>query len=156
MKTGTIFCSAFLFALIGLFVIAPLSFAMTSGDDSSIEEVKQKTKDLLLSLKTYTAEQRNEAVAKTKEVLENMDKHINALELQIYKNWDKMDKAARTQSRASLEALRSQRTQVAEWYGGLKNSSDAAWGHMKKGFSDAYGALHEAWEKSEKEFGSGK
>jgi hypothetical protein len=36
----------------------------------------------------------------------------------------------------------------------MKTSSADAWDHIKNGFSDAYKALADAWEKSEKEFSS--
>jgi hypothetical protein len=39
-------------------------------------------------------------------------------------------------------------------YGSLKSSSAYAWEHTKQGFSEAYNALYESWEKSQKEFGS--
>lgn len=86
----------------------------------------------------------------------NLDKRIEELEARVDESWGKMDKAAREKARANLKALRKQRTQVAEWYGSLKSSTGDAWEHMKKGFSDAYKALNDAWEKSEKEFESGK
>ena len=35
----------------------------------------------------------------------------------------------------------------------FKKSSADAWGHINKGFSVAYKALYDAWEKSEKEVG---
>lgn len=70
----------------------------------------------------------------------------------MLEQWDDMDQAAREQARASLQALREQRTRVAEWYGSMKSSSAGAWGHIKQGFSKAYQALHEAWEQSEREF----
>jgi hypothetical protein len=38
----------------------------------------------------------------------------------------------------------------------LKSSSADACEHMKKGFSDAYQKLYDAWEKTEKEFESKK
>jgi len=63
-----------------------------------------------------------------------------------------MNKAAREKARDSLKALHKQRTKVAEWYGSMKSSSADAWKHMKQGFSDAFKALYNAWEKSEKEF----
>ena len=65
--------------------------------------------------------------------------------------WDDMDKAAREKGRASLQALREQRTRVAEWFGSLKSSSASAWGHIKQGFSAAYQDLQGAWENSEQE-----
>ena len=89
---------------------------------------------------------------KAKEALNKLDKRIDALEAKIDKNWDKLNETARMYARENLKALRKQRNQVAEWYGSMKTSSDDAWDHMKNGFSDAYKALADAWEKSEKEF----
>lgn len=151
MKIEKIIYTAVILVFIGMPTTVTLCYAETSSGETSIEDVKQKTQSLLETLKNYTAEQRDEAMQKSKAALDNMDKRIEALETHVYNNWDKMDKAAREKSRDSLAALRRQRTQVAEWYGSLKNSSSDAWGNMKKGFSDAYSALHDAWEKSEKE-----
>lgn len=131
------------------------SFAATSGSNTaSATKVKQDAKELMQSLKGYTVKQRDEAVHKTRAALDNLDQRIDALEHRIDKNWDKMSNSARAKARASLKALRKQRTEVAEWYGSLKNSTAGAWEHIKQGFSDAYMNLHEAWVKSEKEFGS--
>lgn len=119
----------------------------------SIKEVKQKTQDLIQALGAYAADQRDEAIEKTKTGLDELDKRIDALETRIDNNWDQMNKAASEKARANLKALRKQRTEVAEWYGRLKTSSADAWEHMKKGFSDAYKKLSDTWEKSAKEFG---
>jgi len=123
-------------------------------DKTSINEVKQETQDLIQSLGAYTADQRDEAVEKAKMALNDMDKRIDALEKRIDDNWDQMNKAAREKARANLKALRKQRNEVAEWYGSLKNSSADAWEHMKKGFSSAYKALGDAWERAANEFGT--
>lgn len=80
------------------------------------------------------------------------DKRIDSLEARIDNNWDNMNKAAREKAHANLKALRKQRIKVAEWYGSLKSGSADVWEHMKKGFSDAYQALYDAWEKSEQAF----
>ena len=146
----------FMFMLIVMLGITPLCYADTSSAKTSIEEVKQETQDLVQALRAYTADQRDEVIQKTKTALDNLDKRIDALETYIDKNWDKIDKTAREEARASLKALRKQRTEVAEWYGSLKGSSVDTWEKMKKGFLDAYKALNDAWEKSEKEFGSDK
>lgn len=130
------------FMLIGILGITPLSYAETSSEKTSIDEIKQEAHD-----------QRDEAIHKTKEALDNLDKRIDELEAHVDKNWDKMNKAAREKARDSLKVLRKQRIQVAEWFGSLKNSAGDAWKHMEKGFSDAYKSLNKAWEKSEKEFG---
>jgi len=146
----------FTFMLIAVLGIALPGCAQRSGEKTSIKEVKQETQDLIQALKGYTADQRDEAIQKTKSALQSLDRRINALETRVDNNWDNMNKAAREKARANLKALRQQRTKVAEWYGSLKNSTVNAWEHMKKGFSNAYSALYDAWEKSEKEFSAGK
>ncbi|MCF8068411.1 MAG: hypothetical protein K9L30_07490 [Desulfobacterales bacterium] len=138
--------------LIGILGVTPLCYAQTENTNTSIEEVKRETQDLLQTIGSYTADKRDEAVQKAKQGLDRLDKSIDALEARIDKNWDKMNAAARKDARESLKALRKQRNQVAEWYGSMKTSSADAWDHIKKGFSDAYKALEDAWEKSEKEF----
>lgn len=145
-----------IFMLIAIFITTPLCYAASSEEKTSIKEVKKETQDLIQALKAYTSDQRDEAVQRARKALNNLDKHIDALEKRIDDNWDQMNKASREKARANLKALRKQRNEVAEWYGGLKASSADAWEHMKKGFSDAYKALGDAWEKSAKEFGTKK
>lgn len=125
-------------------------------DKTSKKEVKQEAQDLIQALEAYTADQRDEAVQKGQTALDNLGERIDALEKSIEDNWDQMDKTAREKARANLEALRKQRSEVAEWYDNMKTSSADTWDHTKKGFSDAYKALEDAWEKSAKEFGANK
>ena len=146
-------CAIVLISILG---ITPLCYAETSTDKTSIEEVKQETQDLLQTLDAYTADQKDEAIRKTKTALDKLDKRIDTLEAHVDESWDKMDKDARKKARDSLKALRKQRNKVAEWYGSLKSSTENAWEYIKKGFSDAYKALNDAWEKSENEIGSSK
>jgi hypothetical protein len=133
------------FMLVGLLGIIPLCHAETSSDKTSTGVTKHETQV-----------QRDETIHKNKSALDDLDKRIDELEASIDKSWDKMNKAARENARASLKELRKQRIQVAEWYGSMKNSAGDAWKHMEKGFSDAYKSLLDAWEKSEKEFRSNK
>ena len=134
MKFEKAGCCVSIFLLITLFGIAPLSHAETSSEKTSIEEVKQETQDLIQTIKAYTADQRDEAIQKTKSALENLDKRIDSLETRIDNNWDNMNKAAREKARANLKALRKQRIKVAEWYGSLKSSSADAWEKSEQAF----------------------
>jgi septal ring factor EnvC (AmiA/AmiB activator) len=140
--------------LIGILGVTPLCYAQTEKANTSIEDVKKESQDLLQTIGSYTADQRDEAVEKAKQGLDRLDRRIDTLEARIDKNWDKRNAATRKEARENLKALRKQRNQVAEWYGSMKTSSADAWKHMKKGFSDAYKDLEDAWEKSEKEFSS--
>jgi uncharacterized membrane-anchored protein YjiN (DUF445 family) len=80
--------------------------------------------------------------------LDAVDERIDTLQTRLDDNWDNMSKAAREKTQASMKALREQRTQVAEWYGSLKTSSDSAWDEIKEGFSQAYQALAETWDET--------
>ncbi|MCE2594392.1 hypothetical protein K6Y31_06155 [Motilimonas cestriensis] len=146
----------FALMLAGIMGVTPLCYAQAQNADTSIEEVKKETQDLLQTIDSYTADKKDEAVQEAKNGLDRLDKRIDALEARVDKNWDKMSNVAREEARENLRALRKQRNQVAEWYGSMKTSSDDAWDHMKQGFSDAYETLEGAWEKSEKEFDSSK
>lgn len=140
--------------LIGILGVTPLSYAQTENGNTSIEEVKKETQDLLQTLGSYTADKRDEAVQKAKEGLNKLDERIDTLEAKVDEKWDKMNEVARKEARDNLRTLRKKRNQVAERYGSMKTSSADAWEHMKQGFSDAYKSLQDAWEKSEKEFSS--
>lgn len=122
--------------------LAPFGNVMASKDQTSkgrtsIEDVKKETSDLLETLESYSADKRDEALATSKAAMDSLDQRIDALESQVDDNWDEMTTAVRDKARASLQALRKERNDVAEWYGGMKASSAGAWEEMKSGFSNA-------------------
>jgi galactokinase/mevalonate kinase-like predicted kinase len=123
-----------------------------SAEDVSAKDVKQETKELLETLKGYSAEQKDEAVKKTQKALKAFDERMERLENRIDEEWESMDQSARKNARAVQRELRRQRLKVAEWYGSLKNSSVLAWDHMKEGFSKSYQSLSDAWEDASNEF----
>ena len=121
--------TSILMLIVGFCFISP-GFAAAPAEKTSKEEVKRETRELLESLKAYTADQRDEALQQASAALENLDKRIDILDQKLASQWDQMDQAARDNARATLNALRQQRTRVAEWYGSMKSSSVAAWGQM--------------------------
>ncbi len=153
MKMRYLIPGVLMIAVLGL---VPLSDAHATSQKTTIQDVQQETQDLLKTLKGYGVAQRDEAIRDTKEALERVDNRIDALEARVDNKWDQMNAAARETARENLRALRKQRNQMAEWYGGLKNSSDSAWDHVKQGISKAYQDLSKAWEKAEQEFNDGK
>lgn len=146
-KLGTI-----MFVIATLFFM-PLSYVQAAGDDkTTMQDVKDETQDLISKLKGYAADQRDEAILQTEQALKKMDDRIEALETDIINRWDRMDSAAREKSQNVLKELRKQRIVLAEWYGSMKNSSAGAWEDMKKGFSNAYQAIADAWTKAKSEY----
>ena len=63
-----------------------------------------------------------------------------------------MDQSARKKARAALDALRHERYELAEWFGGLKHSSREAWDEVKGGFVKSYEALKESFTRAKKSF----
>ena len=149
--------SFFVFTFVVVFGMTPLSFA----DQTSIgenpnkpltQEIKDETVDVSQTIKNYTIKQRDEAVKNAKAALIVLDARIDRMENQLYKKWNQMDESARKEARATMQSLRKQRNEVAEWYGSLKHSSVAAWRDVKKGFSDSYRELRNAFVRAEREF----
>lgn len=112
----------------------------------SAAEVRQETEELLEDLQAYGAEQRDEALSSAEAALDKADQRIDEMQDWIDENWEDMSQAARQQARASMDALRERRNQVAESYGSLSTSSESAWEAMKEGFAGAYQALVDAWD----------
>lgn len=144
MRNARVIAIVFLFAS---FCFVPLSYTHASSEKTTIQDVKQEAQELISKIKGYSADQRDEAIKQTEQALKKLDNRIDALETDIYNGWDQMDKAARERSQAGLKELRTQRIELAEWYGSLKNNSLSFWEQMKKGFADAHQAIIDTWAK---------
>ena len=64
--------------LIGILGVVPLCYAQPESTNTSIEEVKKETQDLLQTIGSYTADQKDEAVQKAKDSLNKLDVIIGA------------------------------------------------------------------------------
>ncbi|MBO6519358.1 MAG: hypothetical protein JJ900_00595 [Rhodospirillales bacterium] len=135
--------------------VAPVSGALAGDQDMSVEQIKEDTSELVTSLKEFGVEQRDEAVDAVEGALDAIDDRIVALETRVDHEWDEMSQAARESARETLRALREERQDVAEWLGGLKNTTGEAWAEVKADFSEAYKDMSEAWDKAERELGEG-
>ncbi len=153
MKTRTIAFSIRALALGALLAASPLSFAAeTSGSKSTAKDIAKKADETGQAIKNYTVAQRDEAIKKAKAALDDLDARIGRLERKLDNEWDRMDQAARKKTRATLNALRRERNEAAEWYGGLKHSSAESWEQVKAGFVKSYEVLKESFTKARKEF----
>ena len=152
MMYAKIISAICVWGLMVMFVTVPAGSAKSHEDNTTVKAVQQEAQDLIEALKGYTADQRDAAIQRSKRALEILDTRIDELEIKIADDWDQMSSAGREKTRESLKTLRKKRNDVAEKYGSLKASSTSAWEEMKKGFSDAYEDLSDAWAKSVNEF----
>jgi Skp family chaperone for outer membrane proteins len=133
------------FAVSALFAVSPWSLAAEAPG-------KTTAKDVARTIKDYTVAQRDEAIKNAKAALDDVDARIRGMERKLDNEWDKMDQAARKKARATLAALRRERNEVAEWYGGLKHSSAESWEQVKTGFVKSYEVLRDSFARARKEF----
>jgi len=96
--------------------------------------------------------QRDDAIKQAKAGLDDVDARIRRMERKLDNEWERMDQAARKNARATLNALRRERNDAAEWYGGLKHSSAESWEQVKAGFVKSYDVLKESFAKARKQF----
>jgi hypothetical protein len=135
--------------------MAPAGAALSPEDEASIKQVRQETRELLQTLESYGAAQRDEAIQEIEIAIIRLDNRIERLQSRVDNGWDDMTAQARKQARESLAALQQQRIVLAEWYGQLKGSSADAWSEIRRGFSEAYSDINKAWENAIDEFGAG-
>jgi len=142
----------------GVFAITPASSlraqtgAKTAPQSTSMSEVKHDVAETAQAIKNYTVEQKDEAVKKAREALDELDARIDKLQARLDEKWNQMSQAAREKAQATERGLRKERTEAAEWYGGLRHSSAKAWGNVKSGFVKSYEALADAIHKAEREY----
>lgn len=153
MKTQKLGKTSLAFITVVFFAMGSVSFAaQTSTHEAATKDVREKAVDAVQAIKNYSVNQRDEAVKKAKAALDDMDVRIDSMESQLNKKWQQMDQSARKKARATLTALRKQRNEAAEWYGGLKHSSSKAWEDVKKGFLKSYNELRDSFDKAHSEF----
>ncbi|TMG72663.1 MAG: hypothetical protein E6H75_15050 [Betaproteobacteria bacterium] len=152
MKARTIVFSARALALGALLAVSPLSSAAEApGGKTTAKDVSKKAGETGRAIKDYTVGQRDEAVKQAKAALDDLDRRIARLERKLDDDWERMDQAARKKARATLNALRRERNDAAEWYGGLKHSSAESWEQVKAGFVKSYEALKESFARARKQ-----
>jgi hypothetical protein len=153
MKLGTFALLTRTLALGALLIVSPLSAAADpSAGKTTAKDVGRKVDETGRAIKNYTVEQRDEAVKKAKAALDDADRRISRLERKVDDEWDRTDEAAHRKARATLHALRRERDEAAEWFGGLKHSSKESRDQVRDGFVKSYETLKESFAKARKEF----
>ena len=135
---------------VALCLLAPAAFAADTKTTAS--DISKKADDTARAVKNYTVQQRDEAVKSAKAALDDVDARIRRFDRKVDEHWDHMDQAARQKARATQRALRHERDEVAEWYGGLKHSSAESWDEVKSGFVKSYEDLKSSFRKARSEF----
>jgi small-conductance mechanosensitive channel len=130
-------------------VLAPLAIpAEPATSKMTAKDVSKKADETARAVGKYTIQQRDEALKSAKAALDDVDARMRALDRKVDREWDRMDQAARARARTAQNALRRERDEVAEWYGGLKHSSAESWDEVKTGFVASYDKLKASFAKA--------
>lgn len=134
--------------VLSLAIAAPSHASLSPGDKTSIKQVEQETRELIKSIESYSADQRDQAIQEIEIAIIKLDNRIESLQKRLDEQWQGMTAEAREKARSSLDALQQQRKDLAGWYSDLKGSSASAWSDIRSGFSKAYRNINKAWEKA--------
>lgn len=107
------------------------------------------------TLKSYTVEQRDKALKAGRRTLDAMDQRIEKMEAWTKENWSSLSEEAREKRTETLNAMRRQRNEAAEWYGAMKHGSSEGWDRVKQGFITSYDKLQKAYGDAVDWFQSG-
>ena len=74
------------------------------------EQLRQEVDEAVDAIRDYSADRRDEAVARARDSAEEVDRRIDALEAQMGPRWNAMSEAARTRSQQAMTELRQRRS----------------------------------------------
>lgn len=104
------------------------------------------------ALREVSAERREEAVATARRAAEELDRQMERLQQQMDEGWGRMSEATRASSRETMADLRRRRNALAEWLGGMRHGSGAAWDEVRSGFVKSYREFADAMRKARAQF----
>jgi hypothetical protein len=102
--------------------------------------------DVWNTVKSYTVERKNDAVAYGRKLVRNTDREIRALERKA----EKATGEAKVQLQSDINELKAKRKQASQKLDQMGKATGAAWDEAKDGFADAYKDLQESYDKAVK------
>src|SRR5258706_3447143 len=113
---------------------------------TTAKDVSKKTGEAWDTVRSYTVEKKDAAVAYGKKLVRQTDREIGALD----KRAAKASEEAKAQFQNDAKELRAKRAEAAKKLDQMGKSSSAAWDEAKNGFADAYKDLHDAYDRAAK------
>ena len=121
----------------------PPAVGQTTGKD-----VSKKAADAWDTVKAYSVEKNNDAVAYSKKLVNESDTKIKQLEAKA----SKASGDTKVEYDKVVKDLKAKRVQASKKLDEMGKATGAAWDSAKEGFADAYKDLHEAYEKAAAKF----
>lgn len=128
------------------------STEQADADNPPATRLREEIDQAVDAIRGYSAERRDEAAASARRAADDLDRQMARLQERTDQRWARMNQAARSRSQATMADLRKRRNAMAEWYGGIRHSSTAAWSEVRSGFVTSYHELADALRKARAEF----
>jgi len=145
MKKRLLFC-CYLAAALALGACAE-----EEPEPADAEDVKREARELAETLQSFSADQKDQAVAEAQKAIAELNEEVARLRDRISERWGEMDESARASAEENLEQLEDEQAQLADRFEALREASGDAWARMSQGFSEAYDELRDAWREAERE-----
>ncbi|MDG2518385.1 hypothetical protein [Lysobacter soli] len=116
----------------------PTPPAPATKEQTQRQEVRKEVGEAVDSIRTYSFERRQEALAVARRSMDELDAQFDRMQAQSHADWTKMSEATRSRSQRTAAELRRQRNALSEWYGGMRQSSAEAWTEVKGNFIASY------------------
>ena len=134
--------------LLGISLGTLLTLPLPALAQTAVQDVKQKAVDAAESIRTFTVDRKDDAVAQAKKLARDLDGKIKQLEAKAKKTTGE----SKAKSDQLLKDLKEKRAKTSQKLAELGKASGAAWDNAKHGFADAYHDLAESFEKAAASF----
>jgi len=131
---------ALMLAAAPIFATATAGHADTTqpaAESTSTDSVNQEFSETLEAIKDYSAEKKDEAVAKGEELLNSMDEQLASLKAKAGDAAEDTSEGVKEKWDASMTKLSELRDAAGDKLEAMKASSAEAWEDVKNGFSEA-------------------
>ena len=134
--------TALLLLVTALLIAVPLA-GPALGETTS-EDLARETKEAYEAFKAYMIDKKNDAVAHGKDLLKKTDAEIEKLQTKA----DAASGDAKVAYEEEIKNLQEKRAVAAKKLDELGEASADSWDDAKKGFTEAYQALYDAYKEA--------
>ena len=130
--------------ILGILFAAALSQAAMA--ETTAKDVSKKTGETWDTVKSYTIEKKDEAVAYGKKLVHQTDREIKALDRKAAKTSGE----AKAQLQSDVKEIKAKRKEASKKLDEMGKATSAAWNDARDGFADAYKDLRDSTDKAVK------
>ena len=149
-NTTAVICTIFCTLALIFFSLTSVE-ATSSGQAGSGAEVKKEVGEAATAIGEYSAEQKDAAMAKAKNMMDELQGKIDSFKTGAKEKMAAAQEGAAEGRDKTLKALQEKKDNLARWYEKMEQSTPEAWDEVKKGFSEAYTDLSDSFGKAAQE-----